>query len=251
MRYPRILLCMSIAVIASASCSYGQRTTGSSTAIHPTKASGVPSREEALELFLKRDARATPLLTKLADGGDAFAQWLLFQNAGECESGSLKLARDFADQGLRQGYGELANCDDPTLTALAPRGGLRDREKAIAWRRLAREAKLTPKARGDFEKGFNLLRQKAEAGNGMAQYLCYWMGLNFQLQLISYGEAQHWLELAAENGIPEAEYTLSQYYGFSNQLDGGPGHVADDKLSALWMRKAAALNYEPAQIFPR
>jgi TPR repeat protein len=250
MRYPRISLRILIAVLASTSGLNGQMAAGSSTAIHPTNISGIAGREEALDLFLKRDAKANQLLTKLAGSGDTFAQLLLYWDAGGCDSDSLKLARSLADQGLRMGYRTLAGCEDPDLAAVAldTRSDPRDREKAIMWRRLAREAKVSPKASSDLGKGFNLLRQRAESGNGLAQYYCYEMGMDSQLRLISKGVAEHWLEQAAVKGIPEAEFTLSFYYSLSNNFMGGPGHTADSKLEISWLRNAAGHNFEPAQI---
>jgi TPR repeat protein len=115
------------------------------------------------------------------------------------------------------------------------------------WRRLARDARVSPKASSDLGKGFNLLRQRAESGNGLAQYYCYLIGMDSQLHLISYEVAEHWLELAAEKGVPEAEFRFSNYYSSSNQYEGGPGHSADSKLEIFWVRKAADHNFEPAQ----
>ena len=237
-----------ISFVLIGSVSYGQQAHASGPANAAVTSAG--GLEQAVVRYLNRDfAISIPTLSKFADDGDVFAEFLLLMRAWDvnaaCEAGGLRLAKSLADHGLRVGFDQMATCEDPPeIETIRLNAG--NHAAALKWRHLGRQAMPTPKARTDLEKGFGIIQRRAEAGNGLAQYYCYTMGRS--LRLLTEPDAQVWLQKAAVSGVPEAEYALSTYYALGNQYMGGPGHREDVILKLTWLRKAADHKLASAQI---
>jgi uncharacterized protein len=78
------------------------------------------------------------------------------------------------------------------------------------------------------------MRQKAEGGDSMAQYLLgmhYAFGIRNDVQL---SQSVYWFRKSAEQGYSEAEYRLGQAYA------SGRGVRNDKKAASYWFRRAAA-----------
>src|SRR5436309_7698333 len=119
-------------------------------------------------------------------------------------SSELKLARVLTDGGLKEGFQILARCSDPTLDMTVSPRAVQNGQEAAKWRRMMRDAKLTPGARANLDQGFALLRKQADAGNAFAQLACHELAVD--VDLMSHELADGWLRMAADKALPEAEF---------------------------------------------
>lgn len=86
--------------------------------------------------------------------------------------------------------------------------------------------------KGDYERSLSLWQKQAENNNAIAQNyigIQYFLGLGVQQD---YQEAKKWYELAAKNGLVDAQFNLGLLYD-SNKL--GP---TNHEMAYLWLYAA-------------
>ena len=95
----------------------------------------------------------------------------------------------------------------------------------------------------DPERGYALMKRAADAGHRLAQFNLAQMIVGRNPTTKGLEEAAVYYEKAAEAGLPDAQYAMSQLY-----RTGRGGKAIDPEAVRIWLEKAAAQNFDTAQI---
>lgn len=95
----------------------------------------------------------------------------------------------------------------------------------------------------DAERGYDLMKRAAEAGHRLAQFNLAQMIVARSTTESGLAQAAVYYEKAAEAGLPDAQYAMAQLY-----RTGRGGKAVDPEKARLWLEKAAAQNFDTAQI---
>lgn len=90
---------------------------------------------------------------------------------------------------------------------------------------------------GEHRSAATAYRTSAEAGGGYGSYMLAWMYLDGEGVPRSQEEGRHWMQRAANQGYPAANYTLGVW-----SLRGMHGVKRDDTAGVIYLRKAADAN---------
>lgn len=155
----------------------------------------------------------------LANLGDAAAQTLL----GEIYARGLGVPRDEAE--AARWYGVAAKAGVP--------------EAQFRYAMILIEGRAVPR---DDASARDLMKAAADAGNPLAAF-------NYGQMLIQssptggFTEALGYFRRAADAGVPDAQYALSQLYAYGRGMAAG-----DDAKAREWLEKAARSGHDTAQI---
>jgi TPR repeat protein len=203
---------------------------------------------------LLTDSQIMSRLRRLAEGGDAEAQYFLgFSHAAgrfttRDESEAAGWFRKAADQGLAQAQYQLG------VLYANGRGLAKDDAQAVAWYRKAADQGNAPaqyKLGSMYESGRGVARDDAQAvawyrkaaeqGNAPAQYKLGVLYANGRGLAKDDAQAVAWYRKAADQGNAPAQCNLGWMY------ESGRGVARDDAQAVAWYRKAAEQGNAPAQ----
>ena len=95
----------------------------------------------------------------------------------------------------------------------------------------------------DREKAFTLMGEAAALGNRLARFNYAQMIIARKPGDAGLAEALPWFEQAARQGLPDAQYALSQFLS-----EGAGGKARDDALARKWLELAARGGYDSAMV---